>query len=238
MIKSMRRVIFKVVVPLLFVVVGSVASLFAVDFARCAWSHNEQPASESEKWIISPYDRMFQEMGERYGIDWLLLSAIARVESEFKADAVSPVGAVGIMQVMPHVAKRMGYERESLLDPQICTEVAALLLLENNNMLSLSKSFDETERLNFILACYNAGYSRIADARRLARFHDEDHNKWSVVEEYLELLAEPEFAEHEVVESGLFCGSEETRNYVQMVMRRYRQYKEKIKAEGERDVNS
>ena len=105
-------------------------------------------------------------------------------------------------------------------------------------MISLSKSFDETERLNFILACYNAGSSRIADARRLARFHDEDHNKWSVVEEYLELLAEPEFAEHEVVESGLFCGSEETRNYVQMVMRRYRQYKEKIKAEGERDVNS
>ena len=237
MIKSMRRVIFKVVVPLLFVVVGSVASLFAVDFARYVWKHNEQ-ANRTEKWVISPYDRMFQEMGERYGIDWLLLSAIARVESEFKADAVSPVGAVGIMQVMPHVAKRMGYERESLLDPRICTEVAALLLLENSNMLSLSKSFDETERLNFILACYNAGYSRIADARRLARFHDEDYNKWSVVEEYLELLAEPEFAAHEVVESGLFCGSDETRNYVRMVMQRYNQYKKMIKAEGKRDVNS
>lgn len=237
MTKSMRRILVNIVVPLLFVVVGSVASLFVVDMVNYV-EKQQAPEPESEKWVISPYDKMFQEVGEEHGIDWLLLSAIAAIESEFCPDAESPVGAMGIMQVMPNVAKRMGYERDSLLNPRICAEVAALLLHENSKMLYNMPRFHENEPLNFILACYNAGYSRIADARRLTRFHEEDHRTWSVVEEYLELLAEPEFAEHEVVESGLFCGSEETRNYVRRVMKRYRKFKKRIEAESKEDDNS
>ena len=38
---------------------------------------------------ISHYDMMFREVGGAYGIDWRLLSAIARVESQFRFDAVS-----------------------------------------------------------------------------------------------------------------------------------------------------
>ena len=131
------------------------------------------------------------------------------------------------------VAKNMGYERDSLFNPQICAEVAAILLHENNDMLSLPQSVDRNERLSFILACYNAGYSRISDARRLARYHEENANKWSVVEQYLELLAEPEFAEHEVVRSGAFHGSAETRAYVKRVMRRYNRFKFKIQVHSD-----
>jgi membrane-bound lytic murein transglycosylase F len=230
----MRRIFGKIVIPLLFVALGTVLSLFVVDAVGYCEKYPEVLERKVETWLISPYDQMFKEVGERCGVDWLLLSAIASAESEFNPNAISSAGAVGLMQVMPGVAKNMGFERDSLFNPRICAEVAAILLHENNDMLSLSASIDNTERLNFILACYNAGYSRISDARRLARYHDEDANKWSVVEEYLALLAEPEFAEHEVVRSGAFHGSAETRAYVKRVMRRYNRFIHKLKTEEQK----
>ena len=171
---------------------------------------------------------MLQSVGEEYGIDWLLLSAIARVESEFRFDAVSKAGAVGLMQIMPSTAKSMGYEREQLFDAEISARIAAMLLHENNKMLNLPSGFDKEERLRFILACYNAGYSRIADARRLARYHEDNADVWSVVATYLALLSEPEYAEHEVVQSGVFYGSMETITYVDRVLHIYKVYRSSI----------
>ena len=181
---------------------------------------------ESVPHLISPYDKMLRVVGKKYGVDWLLLSAIANAESEFNPEAVSKAGAVGLMQIMPMVAKSMCYEREQLFDAEVSAEIAAMLLHENNKMLRLPKSFDKAERLNFILACYNAGYSRIADARRLARHHSEDANQWSVVQKYLALLAEPQYYEQDIVRSGEFGGSEETISYVGKVVRLYGLYKE------------
>ena len=181
---------------------------------------------ESVPHLISPYDKMLRVVGKKYGVDWLLLSAIANAESEFNPEAVSKAGAIGLMQIMPMVAKSMGYEREQLFDAEVSAEIAAMLLHENNKMLRLPKSFDKAERLNFILACYNAGYSRIADARRLARHHSEDANQWSVVQKYLALLAEPQYYEQDIVRSGEFGGSEETISYVGKVVRLYGLYKE------------
>lgn len=226
-----RKVVDMVVVPLLFVAVASSATLVALDCSvrsRGDIAKTEEKVAEEVEYLISPYDEMLQRVGAEYGVDWVLLSAIARAESEFRFDAVSKVGAVGLMQVMPSTARSMGYEREQLFDAEVSAEVAAKLLHENNKMLRLPDSFDKTERLNFILACYNAGYSRIADARRLARFHEDNADKWSVVASYLELLAEPEFAEHEVVQSGEFFGSDETIAYVGKVMHLYNIYSNRI----------
>jgi membrane-bound lytic murein transglycosylase F len=95
-------------------------------------------------------------------------------------------------------------------------------------MLRFPAGFDSVERVKFILACYNAGYSRIADARRLARYFEADADSWSVVSTFLPLLAEQEYATHEVVHSGVFAGSEETIAYVAKVMRIYGRYKRKV----------
>ena len=217
------------IAPLLFVAVATVLSVVATN--RVIHSAPQQArieVAEEEQYLISPYDKMLQEIGDRYSVDWLLLSAIARAESEFRFDAVSKAGAVGLMQIMPSTAKSMGYEPEQLFDAEISAEVAAKLLHENNKMLHLSRSFDKEERLKFILACYNAGYSRIADARRLALYHEDEADKWSVVSTYLALLAEPEYAEHEVVQSGEFCGSDETIAYVNKVMHIYNLYRNQI----------
>ena len=210
------------VVPLLFVVAVTPFVVVATKFSQQAVRPVEKAIEK--QYLISPYDELFQNVGEKYSIDWLLLSAIARAESEFRSDAVSKAGAVGLMQIMPSTAKSMGYEREQLFDAEISVEIAAILLHENNTMLHLPSSFDKEERLKFILACYNAGYSRIADARRLARYHEDNANEWRVVATYLALLSQPEYAEHEAVQSGAFCGSEETIIYVDKVLHIYKVY--------------
>jgi membrane-bound lytic murein transglycosylase F len=215
-------------VPLLFVAAITPLVIVAAIFSQGRVESAKEISVEVEQCLISPYDKVFQEVGELYNIDWLLLSAIARAESEFRFDAVSKAGAVGLMQIMPVTAKSMGYEREQLFDIRINVEIAAKLLHENNAMLRLSSEFDQLERLRFILACYNAGYSRIADARRLTRFHEDDANTWGVVANYLKLLAEPEFAQSEIVKSGEFFGSEETITYVGRVMRIYQNYRSRI----------
>lgn len=222
-----RKFVTVIVTPILFAVVGAATALFSVDIVRYSQRVFPQNSLEPE-WIISPYDEMFQTIEAIYGIDWLLLSAIANVESKFNPVAVSKVGAVGLMQVMPAVAKSMGYAPESLVDSRVCAEVAAKLLHENNTMLRFSSDFDSNERLKFILACYNAGYSRVADARRLARYYNANADKWEVVSNYLKLLAEPKYVEHEVVQSGGFKGSAETIAYVRRVMNVYGRYKRKI----------
>ena len=115
-----QKVVNRAIVPLLFAVVVSVV---AIDLTLYSVVHRKDVSAlaiESEKGLISQYDDMFRRVGRAYDIDWLLLSAIARTESEFYSKAVSKAGAVGIMQVMPSVARAMGYEPELLYDPEIC----------------------------------------------------------------------------------------------------------------------
>lgn len=51
---------------------------------------------------------IFKEAGEKYDIDEGILIALARQESNFRHDAVSSAGAVGIMQLMPKTSKSLG----------------------------------------------------------------------------------------------------------------------------------
>ena len=223
------KILDRVVAPLLFVLVVTTVALVILHNECCGIANKKMKAIEVDATPqISQYDTMFKRIGENYGIDWLLLSAIARAESEYRFDAVSKAGAVGLMQIMPLVAKSMGYERSQLFDAEISAEIAAKLLVENRKMLHLDSEMEELEQLKFVLACYNAGYSRIADARRLATYHEENDEVWSIVSTYLSLLSEPEYAEHEVVRSGVFHGSDETIAYVNRVLHIYKLYRSRV----------
>jgi len=93
----------------------------------------------------TPYGATFQQAAARYGVPASLLAAVAHQESGYRADAVSPAGARGLMQLMPSTAASLGVNP---LDPGQSVDGAARLLRD------LMGEFGSTD---LALAAYNAG---------------------------------------------------------------------------------
>jgi soluble lytic murein transglycosylase len=94
------------------------------------------------------------------GLDPALVASLIRQESNFNPRATSPVGARGLMQLMPPVGRTLakskgiaGYSDESLYDPVVNIRLATT---------HLSSLFRRTSNLEQVLAAYNAGESRVA----------------------------------------------------------------------------
>lgn len=198
----------------------SLASLF---FAVRGVGHGHDEAEHSGE-VISEYDDLMRDVGEKSGVDWRMLSAIASMESHFRSEAVSRRGAVGLMQIMPSIGSHFGFSVEELADPFNNVYAAASLLREIDSLVRIPASLPERDRWGIILACYNCGYGHVSDARRLARAFDENGNSWSVVSHYLCLKNEPEYYEHEVVANGQFKSGRTTASYVRRVLERYEHY--------------
>ena len=177
-----------------------------------------------EKCVISAYDNLIRRISEQEGHDWRLMSAIAYHESRFTPDITSRSGARGLMQIMPSVARQFDVPVEEISDPETNVWLANRLLTEIESMLRLPESTSETDRMSIVLASYNSGIGHVNDARRLARLNGEDPNSWEVVARYLQLKAEPEYYQNEVVKCGRFTGSRQTLAYVKDVIGRYDTY--------------
>lgn len=194
-----------------------------------AFAENHMP--KSRKWdmsygghTISTYDNMMRRAAAESGHDWRLLSAIAFHESRFNPDAVSKMGALGLMQIMPRVAEQFNVPQEEAFDPETNIRLASKLLNKIDRSLRLSSSATEEDRLCLILASYVCGIGHVRDAQRLAAKHDEDPEKWEVVSRYLELKGQPEYYQDPVVHCGRFTGIKQTLAYVRNVKSHYNKY--------------
>ncbi|MFP3938949.1 MAG: lytic transglycosylase domain-containing protein [Acidobacteriota bacterium] len=95
-----------------------------------------------------PYGRFIDESARRHELDALLFAALVEAESRFLPDVVSPVGAVGLAQVMPATARWLG-------QPGDLTEPTANLEVGAQYFRRLLDRFDGD--LELALAAYNAG---------------------------------------------------------------------------------
>lgn len=98
-----------------------------------------------------------------YGVDYDLLKAVVATESAFNSKAVSPKGAVGLMQIMPTTAKRYGVQSDrgatisaKLTDPDLNIQTGTRYLAD------LLRLFGGQTEL--ALAAYNAGEGAVARA--------------------------------------------------------------------------
>lgn len=80
----------------------------------------------------NPFASLITRYAEANGLDPRLLASIVQAESGFRADAVSPKGAVGLMQIMPQTAVSPGYGVEPadrpLTNPEENLELATKYL--------------------------------------------------------------------------------------------------------------
>jgi soluble lytic murein transglycosylase-like protein len=99
----------------------------------------------------SEFDSIFDEAGERYGLDSALIKAMAYAESTFRPGVVSRSGAMGLMQLMPATAEALGVKDP--FDPWQNVDGGARYLSQ------LLDRFDGNTLL--AVAAYNCGSSRI-----------------------------------------------------------------------------
>lgn len=100
------------------------------------------------------YSDIVVPLAKQHGIDWRLVTAIMAAESSFNPCAVSPVGAMGLMQIMPAVAKEYEVELDEAFEPEENVRAGILLLKR------LKKRYKGNLKLT--VAAYNAGEGNVA----------------------------------------------------------------------------
>lgn len=110
-----------------------------------------------------PFAALVDAAARRHGLAPALLHAVIEAESSYRARAVSPAGARGLMQVMPLTARDLGLERPALLfDPRHNIETGARYLKQ------LLERFGGD--LAHALAAYNAGPAAVLAHRGVPPF--------------------------------------------------------------------
>jgi membrane-bound lytic murein transglycosylase MltF len=139
--------------------------------------------SESERKKFVSLVQYFQKYGDKYDVDWLLMAAQGYQESQLNQAVRSPVGAIGVMQVMPSTGKELGVGNISEVEANIHAGVKYMRWMidryyDKEPMTKLDKAL-------FTFASYNAGAGRISQLRKEAANRGLDPNVWFHNVEYV-----------------------------------------------------
>lgn len=185
------------------------------------------PILNAAKGQISIYDHIFKQYALQCGWDWRLIAAQAYQESAFDPEAVSFMGAMGLMQLMPSTARSVGVSQSEVFNPQSNVRGAIKLIQQLDAHYAFIANADE--RLNFILAAYNAGAGHVDDARTLAKKYGKNPDVWSGnVDVFVLKMSDATYYNQPEVSHGYFRGSE-TYHYVNSICTRWGEYKKKIR---------
>lgn len=203
---------------------GQMEALYRRYFVDRA-GYRERVASDylaSETGRLSPYDALFQRHAPALGWDWRLLASQAFQESRFEPTARSWAGAAGLLQLMPGTARQYGVT--SPYDPED-NVAGAVRFLDWLLDYWAERIPDETERLEFVLASYNAGHGHVEDARRLTAKHGGNDARWEEVAYWMLQLSKRDYYTDPVVRYG-FCRGLEPVSYVSRILDRYEHYRQ------------
>ncbi len=120
----------------------------------------------------------FQKYSKEYELDVLLMAAQGYQESRLDQSVKSPVGAIGIMQVMPATAAGPPVKIPNITIESNNIHAGAKLLHYLIEDHFNEPGLDHFNRMLFAIASYNAGPARIVQCRTLAKKMGLDPNKW------------------------------------------------------------
>lgn len=133
-------------------------------------------AADAEMRKFRATVELFRKYGDRYDLDWLPMAAQGYQESRLDQNARSPVGAIGVMQVMPATGGDLKVGDITQLEPNVHAGVKYIRFMidqyyKNEPMTELNKHL-------FTFASYNAGPGRVSSLRREAQKQGLDPNIW------------------------------------------------------------
>ncbi len=132
--------------------------------------------SEAEIRKFNQLVDFFRKYSAKYDVDELLMIAQGYQESRLDQKVKSPVGAIGVMQVMPATGKELAVGDVRQTEPNIHAGVKYMRFMidqyyKDEPMTPLDKGL-------FTFASYNAGPARIRQLRREAAQRGLDPNVW------------------------------------------------------------
>jgi membrane-bound lytic murein transglycosylase MltF len=133
-------------------------------------------ASEAEIQKFRQIAELFKKYSDQYDMDYLLMAAQGFQESGLDQGVKSPVGAIGIMQVMPATGKDLNVGDISQLEPNIHAGVKYMRWVIDQYFKD--EPMTELDKGLFAFASYNAGPGRIRQLRREAEKRGLDPNVW------------------------------------------------------------
>jgi soluble lytic murein transglycosylase-like protein len=137
---------------------------------------------------LKKYEAMVNRAAAEFGLEPALLKAIMAAESGFNPNAVSPKGAIGLMQIMPATAERYGLLadkkrtlHQKLSDPGTNIRLAARYLRDLSDMFP--------QRQELAVASYNAGEGAVQKYRNQVPPYPETRNYVQLVAQFYQLYA-------------------------------------------------
>jgi membrane-bound lytic murein transglycosylase MltF len=133
-------------------------------------------AADTERQKLQAMAGLFKKYGDQYNMDYLLMAAQGYQESTLDQDVKSPVGAIGVMQVMPPTGKELNVGDITKVDANIHAGVKYMRFMMDQYFKD-----DPMDNLNkglMTFASYNAGPGRIRQLRAETKKRGLDPNVW------------------------------------------------------------
>ncbi len=133
-------------------------------------------AGQREDPLSEKLHKIFEEVAKEFNLDPHLLKAMAKVESNFNPRAISPKGAMGVMQLIPSTARLVGVSDP--FDP-----------IENiyGGAKYLRHLLNEFGDLKLSLAAYNAGPEAVRRYRGIPPYPETINYVQNVLQYYKQL---------------------------------------------------
>jgi membrane-bound lytic murein transglycosylase MltF len=121
---------------------------------------------------------LFKKYSNQYGFNWLIIAALSYQESGLDQSVRSPVGAIGVMQVMPSTAADPNVNIPNIeeIEPNIHAGVKYLHFLHKRYFQD--PAVDEMNQWLFTFASYNAGPAKVRRLRKEAAQMGLNQNIW------------------------------------------------------------
>ena len=132
----------------------SAVTLIEAPLARIVGGRSGREGRVDNVPTAHQFTHLVQQAARRYGLDARFVDAVIHAESRHNANARSPKGALGLMQIMPATGERYGVsDPRALLRPEVNIEVGVRYLSDLWSMLD--------GRIDLVVAAYNAGEGQV-----------------------------------------------------------------------------